>query len=71
MKVKYIDVLDFKSSVLHRSFMKNIFLEKIQTNVNQRKHIHNNVLSEVLKSKILTIKIGVIFCIKTHFSLRG
>ena len=28
-------------------FMENIFLEKIQTTVNQRKHIHNNVLSEV------------------------
>ena len=27
--------------------MENIFLEKIQTNVNQRKHIHNSVLSEI------------------------
>ena len=27
--------------------MENIFLVKIQTNVNQRKHIHNNFLSEV------------------------
>ena len=27
--------------------MENRFLVKIQTNVNQRKHIHNNFLSEV------------------------
>ena len=27
--------------------MENIFLVKIQTNVNQRKHIHNNFLAEV------------------------
>ena len=54
-----IRYLDFKSSVLHYGFMKNIFLVKIQTNVNQRKHIHNNFLLEVshTKSKILTIKI--------------
>ena len=33
--------------------MENIFLVGIQTNVNQRKHIHNNFLSEVS----LTMKI--------------
>ena len=27
--------------------MENILLVKIQTNVNQRKHIHNNLLSNV------------------------
>ena len=27
--------------------MENILLVKIQTNVNQRKHIHNNLLSKV------------------------
>ena len=27
--------------------MENIFVVKIQKNVNQRKHIHNNVLSDV------------------------
>ena len=27
--------------------MENIFLVKIQTNVNQRKHINHNVMSEV------------------------
>ena len=27
--------------------MENILLVKMQTNVNQRKHIHNNLLSEV------------------------
>ena len=42
--------------------MENILLVKLQTNVNQRKHIHNNLLSNFLtrlKSRILTIKIGV------------
>ena len=43
----FVRYLDFKSSILHCSFMENIFLVKIQTNVNQRKHIHNNFLSEV------------------------
>ena len=45
--VEIIDILDFKSSILHRSFMENIFLVKLPANVNQRKHIHNNFLSEV------------------------
>ena len=43
--------------------MSNIFLVKIQTNVNQRKHVHNSFFSEVshtIKSRILTIKIEVI-----------
>ena len=34
-------------ALLHCSFMENIFLVKIQRNVNKRKHIHNNFLSEV------------------------
>ena len=37
----------FSEVVLHCSFMENIFLVKIQKNVNQRKHIHNIFLSEV------------------------
>ena len=43
--------------------MKNTLLVKIQTNVNQRKHIHNNLLSKVshtIKIENSTIKIGVI-----------
>ena len=47
--------------------MENIFLEKIQTTVNQRKHIYNNVLSEVphtIKSRILTIKIVATFFVE-------
>ena len=71
----FIRYLDFKSSILHCSFVENIFLVKIQTNVNQRKHIHNNFLSEVS----LTIKIqnfdhqnwSDFFGIRTYFSLPG
>ena len=43
--------------------MENTFLVKIQKNVNQRKHIHKNSSARSLsqlKSRILTIKIGVI-----------
>ena len=56
--------------------MENIFLVKIQTNVNQRKHVHNSFLSEVSH----TIKIQnfwpsklkwFLFCIRTYFSLLG
>ena len=62
-------------ALLHCSFMENIFLVKIQTNVNQRKHIHTNFLSEVSH----TIKIqnfdhhnwSDLFCIRTYFSLPG
>ena len=43
---KYRDILDFKASLLHCSFME-AFLVKIQTNVTQRKHIHDTFLSEV------------------------
>ena len=46
------------------------FLVKIQTNVNQRKHKHNNFLSEVshtIKNQNLTIKIWVIFLYKNVF----
>ena len=44
--------------------MEKILLVKMQTNVNQRKHIHNNICQKFLtqlKCRILTIKIGVIF----------
>ena len=55
--------------------MENIFLVKIQTNVNQWRHIHNNFCQNFLaqlKSRIFTIKIGVIFfCIRIYFSLPG
>ena len=39
----------FSTCIFHIAlcYMENIFLEKIQTTVNQRKHIHNNVLSEI------------------------
>ena len=50
--------------------MENILLVKIQTNVNQRKHIHNNLLSKVshtIKIENLTIKIGVICLYKNLF----
>ena len=50
--------------------MKNTLLVKIQTNVNQRKHIHNNLLSKVshtIKIENLTIKIGVICLYKNLF----
>ena len=43
--------------------MANILLVKIQTNINQRKHIHNILLSKVshkIKIENLTIKIEVI-----------
>ena len=65
------------STYIALCFMEKIFLEKIQTNVNQRKDIHNNVLSEVPH----TIKIQnfyhqnnivvTFFCRKTYFSLPG
>ena len=54
--------------------MENILLVKFQTNVNQRKHIHNNLLSKVsdtIKSRILTIKIGVIVLYKNLFFFAG
>ena len=48
--------------------MENILLVKIQTNVNQRKHIYTitfcQKLLTKLKSRILTIKIGVILMYK-------
>ena len=47
------------------SIMENIFLVKIPKNVNQRKHIYTITFCQKfltqLKSRILTIKIGVIF----------
>ena len=66
----------FSEVVLHCSFMENIFLVKIKKrNVNQRKQIQNNFLSEVSH----TIKIqnfdlqnwSDFFCIRTYFSLPG
>ena len=53
--------------------MENRFLAKIQTEVNQRKHIHNNILYfctctiiiQLLISRILLIEIGVIFWIRS------
>ena len=36
--------------------MENILLVKIQANVNQRKHIHNNLLSKVSHTIISRIK---------------
>ena len=42
----------------------------MQTNVNQRKHIHNNIRQKFvtqLKCRILTIKIGVIFLYRKLF----
>ena len=56
--------------------MENILLVKIQTNVNQRKHIHNNLLSNVSH----TIKVDnfghqnwsdCFICLRTYFSLPG
>ena len=55
--------------------MENIFLVKIQTNVNQRNHVHNSFLAEVSH----TIKIQIFdhqnwsdfFCIRTYISLPG
>ena len=60
----------FKSSILHSSFMEKILLVKIQTNVNQRKHMHNTLCQKLLvplKSRILTIKIGLIVLCKNLF----
>ena len=54
--------------------MENILLVKFQTNVNQRKHIHKNLLSKVsdtIKSRILTIKIGAIVLYKNLFFFPG
>ena len=42
--------------------MENILLVKIQTNVNQRKHMHNTFCQKLLmelKLRSLTVKIGV------------
>ena len=50
--------------LIHNGLWKKILLVKMQTNVNQRKHIHNNICQKFLtqlKCRILTIKIGVIF----------
>ena len=50
--------------LIHNGLWKKILLVKMQTNVNQRKHIHNNICQKFLnqlKRRILTIKIGVIF----------
>ena len=50
--------------------MENILVVKIQTNVNQRKHMHNNLLSKSVsekKSTIMTIKLGVIVLYKNLF----
>ena len=55
--------------------MENIFLVKIQTNVNQRNHIHENFLSEV--SHTINIRNfdhqtwSDFFCIRIYFSLPG
>ena len=53
--------------------MENIFLVKIQKNINQRKHIHNITFCQKfltqLESRILTMKIGVIFYIQEPFFL--
>ena len=57
--------------------MENILLVKIQTNVNQRKHMHNTFCQKLLvqlKLRSLTVKIGVIVLyIRTYmyFSLPG
>ena len=48
--------------------MENILLVKIQTNVNQRKHMHNTFCQKrllmQLKLRSLTVKIGVIVLYK-------
>ena len=47
--------------------MENILLVKIQTNVNQRKHMHNTFCQKLLmqlKLRSLTVKIGVIVLYK-------
>ena len=70
-KQYFIRYLDFKSSILHCSSMENIFLVKIQKTVKKKKkkknpeNIHTITFCQQfltqLKSRILTIKIGVIF----------
>ena len=50
--------------LIHNGLWKKILLVKMQTNVNQRIHIHNNICQKFLtqlKRRILTIKIRVIF----------
>ena len=47
--------------------MENILLVKIQTNVNQRKHMHDTFCQKLLmelKLRSLTVKIGVIVLCK-------
>ena len=47
--------------------MENMLLVKIQTNVNQRKHMHNTFCQKFLmelKLRSLTVKIGVIVLCK-------
>lgn len=56
--------LDFKSSILHCSFMVTYVYWKYKKKVNQRKTFTIKV-----KSRILTIKIGVIFLYKNLFYL--
>ena len=60
-----MDIFDFKSSILHSSFKANIFLMRIQTNVNQRKHTHNITFCQKfqtqLRSRILTINWSEVF----------
>ena len=59
--------------LIHNGLWKKILLVKMQTNVNQRQHIHNNICQKFLtqlKRRILTIKIGVIFFVKEAIFLR-